>query len=117
MVSGKAESQLKQIGLSNQTRLGGAQRYETSSKIASWCLSQGMSVANVGVASGDNFPDALAGGALCGKNNSVIVLANNSDHSCITGLISSNKANITKGYVFGGEAAVSKGVWNSLPRS
>lgn len=114
VVSSYAESQLAQIGLGSQTRLGGSHRYETSSLIASWAQNQGMSVTNVGVAYGEKFPDALAGGALCGKNNSVLLLANASNTSNAASVVSANKANITKGYVFGGKAVVSDNTANTV---
>lgn len=116
VVSPVTEGALKSIGITNVKRLGGAHRYETSKLIASWAKGEGMSVSCVGVACGANFPDALSGAALCGKNNSVLVLADASNTSNVSDFISSNKASITKGYVFGGEAAVSKGVWDSLPK-
>lgn len=117
VVSGNTEGAIQALGISSVTRLGGPTRYETSSLIASWATSEGMSTSNLSVACGANFPDALAGAAFCGKNNSVLLLADSTNTSNVSGFIAQNKASITSGYVFGGEAAVSANVWNMLPRN
>lgn len=106
-VSAKTESQIKDLGITGVIRLGGPTRYESSSLIAEWAQQQGMGVTNLAVACGFNFPDALAGSALCGKNNSVLLLVEDSNTSCITGFISQNVSSISQGYVFGGTSAVS----------
>lgn len=113
-VSTSVEDQLVSIGIASAERKAGDTRYETASQVASWCVGQGMSVFNIAVASGANFPDALAGSALCGKNNSVLALVQDSDLSCITGFVTNNKDAIEKGYVFGGTSAVSESVWDLL---
>ena len=60
----------------NITRLGGATRYQTSLQIAKYQLREGNgTVLNRPVfATGENFPDALAGGVLAGKNKTPILL-------------------------------------------
>ena len=63
----------------NVNRLGGEQAYETACVIAKWERDQGMTADNMGVACGTGYWDALAGAALCGKNRSVILLADNSN--------------------------------------
>ncbi len=56
-------------------RLAGTNRYETSQKIVEWSVNQaGMSYDQLGLANGLGFADALAGGVLQGKSNSVIQL-------------------------------------------
>ena len=70
--------QLENAGVDgkNITRLGGATRYQTSLQIAKYQKRNGTdTVLNRPVfATGENFPDALAGGVLAGKNKNPIVL-------------------------------------------
>lgn len=95
-------------------RLAGPTAYETSGAIAKWCLTQGMTASNVGVATGDSYYDALAGAALCGKNNSALVLVADDYRFNITGFIAPNKRAVDRVYVFGGPAAVSNATYNSI---
>lgn len=104
-VSKSVESQLKGISV---VRLSGATAYETSSAIASWCLSQGMKADNMGIATGRSYYDALTGSALCGKKGAVLVLADDANRSTIDVFVKRQKEAIYRTYVFGGEAAVSK---------
>lgn len=116
-VSSGVELQLESIGISNYVRLQGARAYQTSAEIANWAIQQGMGVSHMGVATGLEFYDALAGGALCGKNASVVVLVSDFDRSCITQFIAAHRNEAEKGYVFGGPAAVSRQSWNTLLKS
>lgn len=104
-VSKSVESQLKGISV---VRLSGATAYETSSAIASWCLSQGMKADNMGIATGRSYYDALTGSALCGKKGAVLVLVDDANRSTIDVFVKRQKKAIYRTYVFGGEAAVSK---------
>lgn len=103
-ISDKVEKQLDGIECK---RLAGPTAYETSGAIASWCQTQGMGAAYVGVATGASYYDALAGAALCGMNNSALVLVDDGYRSNIDGFIASNKAGIRNVNIFGGTAAVS----------
>ena len=53
-----------QLGDLQVQRWWGQTRYETSHAIAACSISSGSSASVVGIASGENFPDALTGGAL-----------------------------------------------------
>lgn len=57
-----------------EDRIEGDNRYETAAAIADWGVSMGMSWDGVGIATGENFPDALSGGPLLGAHNSVMLL-------------------------------------------
>lgn len=94
-------------------RLAGDTRYDTSAKVASFCLDEGMSVDGMAVAYGGNFPDALAGGALCGSTNSIIMLAEDGS-DLVSPVLSANKWDIHQAYVLGGENAVSKVLMDSF---
>lgn len=46
----------------------GANRYDTSAKLAQWAIGRGwFGMSNTGIATGKNFPDALAGGVMAGS--------------------------------------------------
>ena len=69
-------SQLKAQGIGSVTRLSGDTRYETSAKIAEFELSTniGFTVDGALLATGQNFPDALAAGAVSGKRLTPLLL-------------------------------------------
>ena len=69
------------------------------------------------LATGNTYYDALAGGALCGRNGSVLVIENNSNRTAITNFIAPRKSEISSGYVFGGPIAVSSESWLTLLRT
>lgn len=95
-------------------RLAGPTAYETSGAIAKWCLGEGMTAANVGIATGDSYYDALAGAAFCGKNNSALVLVSDGYRSNVDGFLKENKANVLRSFVFGGPAAVSPKTYSAI---
>ena len=95
-------------------RLAGSTAYETSGAIASWCLTQGMEAYEVGIATGASYYDALAGAALCGKNNAALILVADENRSTIDGFMSKHSTTITKAYVFGGPAAISAGTYKAI---
>lgn len=105
-VSKKVETQLKGYRI---TRLGGADRYATSLAIAEFAKKAGLSGNNMAVATGANFPDALSGAALCGRNNAVILLVadNTSARNHARTFIAANKSTIKQGYVLGSNVVVS----------
>jgi putative cell wall-binding protein len=96
-VSTNVEAQLAQLlGGSHVLRLAGSTRYETAKKVAAWAVNvtgpgpttghrigtyANPAIAEalpykhmIGVASGDNFPDALAAGAMCGRAGMPLLL-------------------------------------------
>lgn len=103
-VSPDVETQLQGLKIE---RLGGANRYETSANIAKWATSpgQGMSYKTPVVASGKNFPDALAGGPFAGELKSVLVLADDLEDPTLS-LLRDNAKIVTGGFVLGGRQAM-----------
>jgi putative cell wall-binding protein len=95
------------------TRLGGANRYETSRKIAERMLDQGLAPgANLWVATGSNFPDALSAGAAAASQGVPILLVNGAASSLdaasanfINSELQSNRV-----YIAGGTGVVSEGI-------
>ena len=103
-----------QLGALYSGRLAGATAYETSLSVASWCAGQGMSPNYVGVATGDSYYDALAGAALCGKNNAALVLVSDANRVTIDQFVKPHASQIANAYVFGGPAAVSPRTFDAL---
>jgi putative cell wall-binding protein len=93
------------------TRLGGIDRYATSVTIAAWIDSASPSLGfnKVAVATGANFPDALAGGAFCGKVGTVLLLADDTPagRTDIATVISAHSTEIGFGHVLGGDSVIS----------
>ena len=96
------------------TRLAGGTAYTTSAKIANFCLENSMSSANMGVACGTVYADALAGAALCGKIGSIIVLADEKNSTTVNSIIAKQKNGLSECYIFGGIKAVSEEVENKI---
>ena len=69
------DSQLSALGMSYAERLAGSTRYKTAAAIVEWELAHGMSREGAGMATGENYPDALVSSFLLGKTGSVLVLA------------------------------------------
>lgn len=115
-VTENVEKQLKTLNISISERLAGANGVATSAAIAKWGISKGMSVNKMGVATSQNYPDALAGAALCGYNNAILVLADDDAIGNAT-FPRDYKSSIKRGYVFGGSFAVGIGTWNTLVQS
>ena len=104
--------------LVSSSRFAGTSCYSTSTEIAKFCLQEGMVATNMGVARGDAYQDALAGAALLGKNNSIIVLADDNKKTSktynISRIIAPQTENIYVGYIFGGTGAVSQAVEDTI---
>lgn len=113
VVSESVENELKAMG-KNVMRLSGKDRYATSLEIAK-LYGQFMNTEYITLATGANFPDALAGGVLSAYFFSPLLLINPS--STNTEL----KAYITAAgygsmYVYGGSGAVSDAKMNELTK-
>lgn len=112
VVDDKVIEQLGLVDGDTALRLAGSNRYETAGAIAMFELIQGMERTNAAVATGQAFPDALAGAALCGKNNSVLLLAKDKDSVSLQ--LVDKLAGIETGYVLGGTSAVSEELFTYL---
>lgn len=87
-------------------RLWGKTRYESSTEIAKWELTQGMSANTVAIATGSKFPDALSGAALCGVQNGLLLLVDEGATDSAISVLSANKDSAKTFYVFGGASSV-----------
>lgn len=103
----KVESQLRSAGAGKITRLAGSTRYETSAKIADFELSSGLGFTMDGLllATGRNFPDALAAGPLAGRGPSPLLLVDpGASYAC--SYLSGHRNEISRVTVVGGNAAI-----------
>jgi uncharacterized surface protein with fasciclin (FAS1) repeats/putative cell wall-binding protein len=98
------------------TRLGGLTRYDTAVEIAEYAVhKQGFMWNRVGITTGQDFPDALAGGVLQGKVGSVMLLTTpTSLHPSTAAALTMHKDEITTVTYFGGTGAVSQAVRNAI---
>jgi hypothetical protein len=102
-------------GSANTERLFGANRYATAVAIADYAVTEAEHTWDrVGIATGEDYPDALAGGVLQGKVGSVMVLttADKPAPRHRTAL-STNADAIDTVTFFGGTGAVSTAVRNA----
>lgn len=96
------------------TQLAGENRYETSYRIAQWEHDDlSMHGKNLTVATGANFPDALAGAALAGRTGSVMLLVGpgaNDLYAVDNYLVDQATASglVDYGFILGGTSAVSQ---------
>ncbi|MHB8964569.1 MAG: cell wall-binding repeat-containing protein [Coriobacteriia bacterium] len=98
------------------TRKAGVNRYGTARMVGEYGVEQGWSSwGYVGVATGLNFPDALAGGIGSGRMGGVLLLTDPKVLSpdCKNAIVA-NVADIDRVAIFGGTGAVSASVANAI---
>lgn len=107
-VPDRVKQQLTSAGISSGsiTRLAGATRYETSAKIMSYAVNAGMNVSTVYLATGKNFPDALAAGPVAGKLRAPLLLVDPGIEYAHT-VLANYRGRINVATVVGGTSAVS----------
>jgi len=109
-VSAAVEARLaEQLGDAHVRRLGGSDRYETASILARASIDQGMKCQALGIATGENFPDALTGGAMLGALNAPLLLTPGTALNANAALVlADNAAHVSALYIIGGTRAVSE---------
>jgi putative cell wall-binding protein len=113
VVSLAVENSLKaSFGAGNVLRLDGANRYDTARAIATYGVnSAGLGWNKVAIATGANFPDALAGGVLQGRSGSVMLLTPTASlDPGVSSTLTANRAVIYEVRFLGGTGAVSTAV-------
>lgn len=98
VITPNVESQLP-----NPTRYGGSDRYDTAMKITSGLYT---STPKMFVATGEDFPDALAGSALAAKTGSAIVLVDRSIPLPVANFLADKVGSINEVLVLGGTGVV-----------
>ena len=109
-------TQLKNAGITVKDRLFGEGAIETSQKVVEFELANGMSADGMAVSTNSGYWDALAGAALCGRNDSVLVLASAENMTAMESVATANRSQISTAYVLGGTAAVPASVKTDLDK-
>lgn len=112
-VSSAVESALENsFGDSHVGRQAGANRYATAVAVATYGVNQlGLSWDGLAIATGSNFPDALAGGVMQGLSGSVLLLTPSTElHSATNACLLANRAGLTSVRFLGGSSALSAAV-------
>lgn len=78
-LSAAVATQARASGASTITRIGGADRVDTSMRLLDRMRAKGTTVTDVWVASGAGFPDALAAGAVAAREGHALVLTLGAD--------------------------------------
>jgi len=101
------------FGDANVDRIDGENRYETAVEVAWW----GQSAANMNwtylaLATGRDFPDALTGGPMQGRDRSVMLLTNGTTalEGVVAGAIEDHKNAVWTVRYLGGDSALTPGV-------
>ncbi len=103
-ISDDVVAELNSMGLDVQ-RIAGANRYETSLHVANAAWQDGQEIF---LATGTNFPDALAGGVLAALNRGGVVLVRSTATTVPDSIIDFiDSHSITSGRILGGLSAVS----------
>lgn len=117
-VPASVASQLKAQGIGNITRLSGDTRYATSAKIAEFELKQnvGFTMDGAYLATGQNFPDALAAGALSGKHLAPLLLVDPGAREACS-FLSKYKGGVSRVTFVGGTSAIGNAEAASITRA
>jgi putative cell wall-binding protein len=112
VVSEAIESELNAKLGGNVTRLAGPTRYHTANTVAGYGVSSaGLKWDCLALATGQNFPDALAGGVLQGLEGSVMLLTQGTQlHDVVGDTLNANRAVIGEVRFLGGTGAVAQSV-------
>ncbi len=97
-------------------RLFGANRYDTAVAVATYGVTHvDLGWDRLAIATGEDFPDALAGGALQGASGSVMLLAHPGYlHSGVQATLTANKASISEVRFLGGTGAVPQAIRDAV---
>jgi len=99
------------LGSAYGTRLSGATRYETAIAVATYGVGKDMSWNNLGIATGESFPDALAAGPLLGSKNSVLLMTQSTVLTPATeAALLALAGDVDTYYVFGGTGVITPAV-------
>lgn len=98
--------------LDSANRLFGEDRYRTAIAVAAFGTEEaGLRWEGMGLATGQNYPDALSGGVLVGQRSSVMLLTPSASlNADAAAAITAHRDEIAEVIYFGGEVALSAGV-------
>ncbi|MBN2847401.1 MAG: cell wall-binding repeat-containing protein, partial [Coriobacteriia bacterium] len=112
VISSATDTALKSRVTATSYRLAGADRYATARVVATYGVTNaGLGWDHVALATGTNFPDALAGGVLQARADSVMLLTRPDVlYDGARQVLADNKMAITEARILGGTGAVSTAV-------
>lgn len=97
------------------TRISGINRFATGVELAKFFYTGALNPSSMGIATGENFADALTGGRHSGLRHEPLVLVKKSVVPAETSTyVSDNASTIDGGFVYGGTSAVDDGVKATL---
>ncbi|PKQ20552.1 MAG: hypothetical protein CVT66_04370 [Actinobacteria bacterium HGW-Actinobacteria-6] len=96
------------------SRLGGDDRWQTARIIGEYAQTQGMSLERFVVCTGENFPDALAGGVLAARVNGLLLLTEADALPSATSSLLNPMPDTIRWYILGADSAVSANVANDI---
>ncbi|MDU5105827.1 cell wall-binding repeat-containing protein [Clostridium sp.] len=113
VVTQQVETQLRNLGISKITRLGGIDRYATALQVAKYIDSNLYDVENVVIANGYGEPDALSIAPVSGRDRMPIILVdNNYIPTDVNKWLKSEDLNTA--YIIGGSGIISNNVMNQI---
>lgn len=100
----------------NVERLDGKDRYATGVEVATYGVDTvGLTWDGLAFSTGQNFPDALAGGVLAGKNGSVMLLTKSTSlPTSVSDKLTTERDWIADVYYLGGDGAISQDVRDTV---
>jgi putative cell wall-binding protein len=103
-------------GTIGTSRVSGSDRYSTCAAVATFGVEQaGLGWDGVAIATGDLFPDALAGGVFAAKRGTVLLLTpSDSLHSATAATLSAHRSEIESVAYLGGPAAINQSVRDDI---
>lgn len=103
------------LGSTNVSRLAGADRYLTAIEVAKFGVGQGLSWDWLSLSTGQNYPDALAGGVMASRWHSVLLLTPSRWlQPEVATLLSKNKGSIDTLCYLGSTSAISQEVRDNV---
>ncbi|MDP2400444.1 MAG: cell wall-binding repeat-containing protein, partial [Actinomycetota bacterium] len=111
VVTGVTHSRITGAGINVAGRWFGNDRYATGRQIAEKSLLAGLKTDRIALATGSNFPDALAGGVMQGLTGSIMVLTTSDTlHSQAEAVLAANASRVGEMRFVGGLSALSQSV-------
>ena len=96
------------LGEAAVKRIAGADRYETAAAIADFAVEGGLAWEGAAIATGENFPDALAGGVMQARSGSVLLLTRSAALvDPVRARLMAERASVRSLRYLGGDGAVS----------
>lgn len=113
VVTSAVESQLRNLGITKITRLGGINRYETALQVAKYIDQNLYDVENVVIANGYGEADSLSIAPVSGRDKMPIILVeSNSIPSSVNSWLKSE--NLNNAYLIGGTGVLTNNVLNQV---